>query len=106
MEEAVEECVFVRERLGELFGVIAKNIVIKYVTDSKSLHDALKSTSLVKDKLLRINVAAIKQAIQTLNVTVVWKEGSKMIADGLSKRNAPKDLLVNAVTAGSLSQFI
>ena len=80
---------------------IVEKVRVKLVTDSKSLHDAIYSTSLVKDKMLRINIAAIKQSMEEFNVDFIWKRGSKMIADALSKKQSNKDMLRNAIMAGS-----
>ena len=99
MQEAISDAVFTREGLREVFGAGVDKIVI----DSRSLSDAVHSTLQVEDKMLRINIAAIKQMIEKYEIQVVWKEGSRMIADALSKKQSKKDVLLEAVQGGRIS---
>ena len=80
LQESLEDGLYVRELLCELFGDDGRLVKINSVTDSKSLKNAVYSTSLVKDKLLRINIAAIKQMIEKYNIIIDWKPGKVMIA--------------------------
>ena len=88
--------------LRELFGQQVEKMKTVMVTDSKSLQEAISSTSLVKDKMLRIDIAAIKQAIDRYNVNFQWKNGSEMVADALSKKHSNKEILRRAIMFGQL----
>ena len=103
-QEAIEDAVFMKEVLCEVFGEEAFKIKINLIVDSKSLKDAIHSTSLVKDKLLRINMAAIKQMVDTYGIVITWKPGCRMIADALSKKQSKKEMLLKAVGNGFINQ--
>ena len=70
MQEAMEDVIFTREVLCEVFGDCAEKIKIHMIIDSRSLRDAVYGTSPVDDKLLRINIAAIKQMIERCDGTL------------------------------------
>ena len=99
-QEAIDGALFAKEMLREVFGKQVEKMKVVLVTDSKSLQDAIYSTSLVKDKMLRINIAAIKQAIERFNVHFHWKCGGEMIADALSKKHSNKEILRRAIMLG------
>ena len=102
MQEAIEDAVYTKEVLREMFGESAEKIKIQNVIDSRSLLDAVYSTSMVDDKLLRINIAAIKQMIEKYDIEVSWRPGSRMIADALSKKQASKEILLQTVKSGRI----
>ena len=102
LEESIEDGLFIKELLCELFREEAREIKLQSVTDNKSLKNAVYSTSMVKNKLLRINIAAIKQAMEKYKVLIDWQPGNMMIADALSKRQSDKKFLIQAVSSGYL----
>ena len=103
MQEAVEDVMFTKEVLLEVFGKGAEKIRILVVIDSKSLWDAVYSTHQVDDKMLRINIAAIKQMVEKHDIEVIWKKGSRMIADALSKKQTKKQVLLESVQSGHIN---
>ena len=58
---------------------------------------------MVKDKLLRINIAAIKQSMDN-DVSIVWKPGDKMLADALSKKQSNSKTLLQVLLSGDLNE--
>lgn len=92
------ETLTMQESLGD--GMYVKELSI---TDSRSLMNSLSSTSLVSDKMLRIDIASIKQMIERNSVLIEWTEGKSMIADSLSKRQSSKDLLLRSLCSGHLN---
>ena len=103
MQEAIGDVMFTREGLREVFGEGVEKMKIQIVIDSRSLRDAVYSTLQVDDKMLRINIAAIKQMVEKYEIEVIWKEGSQMIADALSKKQTKKNILLEAVQGGRIS---
>ena len=45
----------------------------------------------------------IKQLVEKYEIEVVWKKGSQMIADALSKKQTKKNVLLEAVQSGRIS---
>ena len=103
MQEAIGDVMFTKEVLREVFGKEVDELKIKVVIDSQSLWDAVYSTLQVDDKMLRINIAFIKQMVEKLNIEVIWEKGSRMIADALSKKQTKKNILLDAVQSGCVS---
>ena len=103
MQEAIGDVIFIREGLREVFGKEVENMKVQIVIDSRSLRDAVFSTLQVDDKMLRINIAAIKQMVEKYKIEVTWKAGSQMIADALSKKQTKKNVLLEAVQGGRIN---
>ena len=59
---------------------------------------------MVKDKLLRINIAAIKQSMDNY-VSIVWKPGDSMLADALSKKQSNSKTLLQVLLSGELKVY-
>ena len=76
--------------------------IFSYV-DNNDLYTSLHSTTLVSDKKLRIDIAAIKQTMSEENVSVYWLRSSEMIADCLTKKGADSSKLLSVIQQGKLS---
>ena len=61
-------------------------------TDNKSLYDAIKSSKYVQNKRLRIDIAAVKESINT----------KQQLADPRTKSGANMKLLLNMIMKGSI----
>lgn len=71
--------------------------------DNKSVVEALKSTKMVDDKRLRIDIAAIKE-IKNNNVLVKWIPGKVQLANCLTKRGADGMQLLNILQTGKMPE--
>ena len=60
LQESIEAALYVRHMMCEILGIHAKMIPIHSYIDSRSLLEALRSTKLVDDRRLRIDIGAIK----------------------------------------------
>ena len=103
MQEAIGDVMFTKEVLREVFGEGVDKVKIQVVIDSQSLWDAVYSKLQVDDKMLRINIAAIKQMVEKHDIEVIWKKGSRMIADALSKKQTKKQVLLESVQSGHIN---
>ena len=98
--EGVEEVLYLKAVLVELRLLSSASQVLCYV-DNRSLCDSLYSTKLVSDKMLRIDVAAIKQLLeQNVIQQVKWCPAEKQLADVLTKRGANPSGLLDVITSG------
>ena len=71
---------------------------IELYTDSKSLYDCVRTTNLLTDKRLRVDVAAIREMVESGEVIVCWVEGRKQLADILTKSGPSKQNLLEILT--------
>ena len=71
------------------------------VTDCKNLEEAVHSSSLVEDRWLITDIAAIKEALETKEVTEIRRVPSeKMIANCLTKAGASGAELMTILRTG------
>ena len=76
--------------------------VIQVRTDSKSLRDHLGTDKVIKDPRLRVDVARLRQMVDMGELVVTWVPGNKQLADCLTKRGAPNDMLKACLSSGVL----
>ena len=91
MSDAVDAAVFLAGLYSELmFNSMSPGLLpIVCITDSYSLLDALKSTKMVSEKRLRIELSNIKQMVDRGQIkSVTWTETKKQLADCLTKRGS------------------
>ena len=60
LEEGLEEATFLRNMIEWIYGLEACTISVGGIVDNKSTVEAIHSTKAGSDKLLKINVGAIK----------------------------------------------
>ena len=74
------------------------------MVDSRSLCDAVKATTTLKDKRAMVGICALRRApdIEAENLKIMWCEGNKMIADPLTKGGTNTELLRSILRLGKL----
>ena len=71
------------------------------VTDSKNLYEAVHSTSMVEDMWLITDIASIKDALESKEVTEIQRVPSeRMIANCLTKAGASGEKLMTILKTG------
>ena len=89
LKDGLNEAVYVRQVIEELYGMKAATIPVHGIVDNKGTVDAVHSTTNVTDKKLRRDVAGIKQMMSEGEVTkVTWCPGKEQLADCMTKRGA------------------
>ena len=74
--------------------------VVKCYVDNRSLVDALKSTTSVEDKSLRINIAVLRDMLQRKDIEdVMWVKAAHQLANALTKKGASSDDLLCALSS-------
>ena len=84
--DACDSASFMSLMLGEFLRPHQRNIKIEVYTDSKSLHDAAHTTNLVTERMLRVDMSAIRELINAEKVTLHRVSSSNELADVLTKR--------------------
>ena len=89
LKEGLHEGVYVRQVIEEIFGMKDKSIEVHGIVDNRGTVDAIHSTTSLKDKKLRRDVAGIKEMMNEGEVTrVTWCAGKEQLADCMTKRGA------------------
>ena len=79
------------------------NLKVTAVTDNKSARDAVYSESEVAERILRGDIAMIKQMVEQEIVSEIkWVTGQDMLADLLTKRGVNKIALLEVLEAGKV----
>jgi hypothetical protein len=86
LQEGIEEAIYLQKLLSELCPRM--RIPIDVYVDNRSLVDALQSTKLVCDRRLRIDIGALKQALEQDVRSVNWITGEQQLANCMTKRGA------------------
>ena len=103
LQQCLSTAEYIRYILAEAFRMKPTSIPIFSYVDNNDLYTSLHSTTLVSDKKLRIDIAAIKQTMSEENVSVYWLRSSEMIADCLTKKGADSSKLLSVIRQGKLS---
>jgi hypothetical protein len=85
----------------EAFGT-AERPAVKCLTDSLSLIDNLKTSHVIQDSRLRVDVARIREMINLKEIQVDWIEKGGQLADPLTKAGASSTKLFEVLKEGRL----
>ena len=99
--DAAESCFW----LKTIFEELIPNACCKLdcFTDNKSLSQSVYSTTLMRDKRLQVDIAAIREMISKMEInSVKWVSSDAQLADCLTKEGADSEKLVQAVCAGNI----
>ena len=99
--DALDSAFLIARILSELLSE-EKNREIRVYTDNKSLHDVTRTSHLVEDKRLRIEVSALREMLEKDNVSLHWVNSDAQLADALTKKGAPKNKLIGVLKSGRL----
>ena len=102
LHDCVNHAIYLPSMVAEAIQVRPTDLPIIAYTDSNNMSKAIKSTTLISDQRLRIDIGAIKQKVEEDNVTVRWIPKGEMLADSLTKKGASVQSLMDALTAGEL----
>ena len=102
LQDGLETAIVIKKMLQELMPQI--ELPISALSDSKSLIENIHSTHSVQEKLLRINIASIKQLISMENISVSWIPHSMQLADCMTKKGASGTTLLEALQSGKLNR--
>jgi hypothetical protein len=79
------------------------DLVVRAITDNRSARDAIYSESEVEERMLRADIAIIKDMIEEGTILEVrWVEGKEMLADLLTKKGVKKDPLLEVIQNGAI----
>ena len=98
----VDAAVGLKMLLKELYGGKV-NMRVRAITDNKSCRDAVYSESEVSERILRGDIAVLKQMIENEVLSEIrWVTGQDMLADLLTKKGVNKVSLLEVLEAGKI----
>ena len=103
LSEALDEAIYVRHVLCQIFSVPSKSehFAITGVTDHEGLCRNIRSTKLVEDRRLRLDIASIKQNIARGEVSeVILCSSGEQLADVLTKKGVSGEKLLSVLQTG------
>ena len=98
----VDAAVGLKRLLQEIYGGEV-DLKVRAVTDNKSVKDSVYSESEVSERILRGDIAVLKQMIETeVLAEIRWVTGQNMLADILTKKGVNKVPLLEVLESGKL----
>jgi hypothetical protein len=89
LQEGIEDAMYIRHNMETLLDMHPLSIPLHAIVDNKSLVEAVHSTRLVDDKRLRLDIGAVREALEKSEVTSVsWCPGAAQLANCMTKRGA------------------
>ena len=98
--EAADSAVFLKKALEEI--LITELPTVTVFVDNKSLYDAVRSTSLLAEKRLLIEMADLREMQEKRAINVQWVSSPNQLADVLTKAGANRQKLIDVLCTGKL----
>ena len=98
--ESADSGVLIAKMTEEIFNV--QTVHVECRTDSKSLIDHLKSSHVIQDSRLRVDIARIKEMIKINEICMKWVSGQEQLADPMTKAGASSMKLLEVLQNGRL----
>jgi hypothetical protein len=107
-QDAMSAAIYVRALISEIIYRDADSHIINIVgvTDSKQLHESIKSTKQCLEHRLRMDMAVIQESMQTGDVKMLWTTTQGQLSDCMTKMSADCKPLCTAVETGDISQYV
>ena len=87
--EAAETCILLRARLEELLCIPSQSIKISLITDSKSLLDAVHTSTSVENKRLQIDINMLREMVERGEIDEFrWIQTEFQVANPLTKHGS------------------
>ena len=104
LQEGLEAVYYIQRLLLEILDMPVGSIPIVAFVDNKSVVQSIHSTSLVDDKRLRLDIAAIKQSIDKHEVSAInWCPSKAQLANCMTKRGASAYELLTVLHQGKIN---
>ena len=104
VNDALDEAVYVKELMKELFGEGATRIPIELFTDSRNLYRSAIGSSMVDNPRLRTDIEKIKESMKNGELKNLHKiDKEDMLADCLTKKGACSAKLINVLRTGNVT---
>ena len=100
----IDAALAVKQMLKEMTGGVV-DLGVKAITDNRSARDAVYSESEVGERMLRADIAMIKDMVKDQRITEIkWVAGKSMLADILTKKSVNKIPIMEVLENGRISE--
>ena len=101
LREGADASYLLASQLQEIF-LSSKPPPVTCVIDNKSLYETLRTTNVIKDLRLRVDVASLRQLVEDEELSVKWVDGQRQLADCLTKRGSSPSKLIEVLETSKL----
>lgn len=101
LSEAADAGFLISAMIQEIFQIPFLPEVECY-TDNNSLNDTLKTTNVITDRRLRVDIARIREMVKQREIKVKWINGRQQIADCLTKYGASTVKMLETLESSKL----
>ena len=102
--DGLEEAIYLKSILAQILSTEPASLPVICITDHQGLWESVRSTKLVEDRRLRIEIAAIKECLLRKDVSEVRLcPSAEQLADCLTKKGADGRKLLSVLQQGSIS---
>ena len=108
LTEGLDEAIYIRQILCEIFATNVKSDLFPIIgiTDHEGLCRNIRSTKLVEDRRLRVDLAGVKQNIVRGEIREIKLcPSSEQLADVLTKKGVSGDKLLSVLQTGNLGNI-
>ena len=72
------------------------------ITDSKSLRDAINTTTVVKDKKAMVTICTLRRVPEVEDIKISWWRGARQLSDVMTKPGVNNTKMVTVLSQGRL----
>ena len=101
MNEGADSGFLVASLIQEIFRMPSRPVV-KCFTDNSSLTETLKTSNIVSDRRLRVDIARLREMVREEEINVEWVPGKLQIADALTKKGASSEQLLRVINESTV----
>ena len=101
--EVYGRLVWIRDLVKDLMG--KQEMPATIVTDSKSLEQAVRTTTSLKDKRAMVTISTLRRIPEAENISVIWCQGSEQLADVMTKPGVRPDRIRSILEQGQLNML-
>ena len=98
--EAYEKVPWLRSLTSDMFDV--GQIPAHIITDSKSLKDAINTSTVVKDKKAMVTICTLRRVPEVENIRMAWWRGARQLSDVMTKPGVNSTKMVTVLNQGRL----
>ena len=100
--EALENAIYIKHLITEMLLKSSSHIEVNCLTDNYSLYQTAHSTKSISDRRLRIELAIVREAIKTEQVTLKWVNSKEQLADCMTKKGCDSQKLIQRIGSTTL----
>lgn len=102
LSDAVDKARFINKILSRLLLKEGEKFPVICLTDSRSIAQSVRTTHTLTEKLLMVDMAALREAVDAEEIEIQWIETKDNLANPLTKKTAYSGSLIQTLCSGHL----